>query len=179
MVAKYAQKYKIVITFSITSMSRKMVLWLKTLKHLIIQVLILTLYKKSRQSFNVALNCILILGNYNWVSDSDFLDVGENWSQVWMYFTLLALWLSFLLITWDPLGRLKGAANVGEIFRSKITCWECFVIGVQRLFYLHLLNLAWDAMACHPLGFCYSLVTYSSVPFLTSIPHSNALEKIL
>lgn len=141
MVAKYAQKYKIVITFSITSMSRKMVLWLKTLKHLIIQVLILAVYKKSRQSFNVALNCILILGNYNWVSDTDFLDVGENWSQVWMYFTLLALWLSFLLITWDPLGRLKGAANAGEIFRSKITCWECFVIGVQRLFYLHLLNL--------------------------------------
>lgn len=46
---------------------------------------------------------------------------------------LLALWLSFFLITWDPLGRLSGAADVGEMCRGEITCWDCLAVVVQRL----------------------------------------------
>lgn len=45
---------------------------------------------------------------------------------------LLALWLSFLLITWDPLGRLWGAADVGETCRGEKACWECLAVAVQR-----------------------------------------------
>lgn len=117
-------------------MSREMALWLKTLKHLIVQVLTLALYrgKKKKQK---GLLMRLSIAYLFWATIIGFLiqiflTLGKTGVGSECTPPLLALWLSFLLITWDPLGRLWGAADVGETCRGEITCWECLAVAVQR-----------------------------------------------
>lgn len=113
-----------------------MALWLKTLKHLIVQVLTLALYrgKKKKQT---GLLMRLSIAYLFWATIIGFLiqiflTLGKTGVGSECTPPLLALWLSFLLITWDPLGRLWGAADVGETCRGEITCWECLAVAVQR-----------------------------------------------